>query len=295
MFKKAALIFVIMWLLCATPSFAATQDVLGLATSNLSIPPTVEGPGFLLPDSPFYFLDGWKQQVRLFFAFGPEAKAIVYNSVAGERLAELRFMLLKHNAKGAEIALDGLRENSKNAAESLNQAHLMGQNVNETARTLNTSLKERLTTLDGLERQAKGEMQAAVHLVTATLVDAKSVVEDSLPVGDLAGEVQYDADRVVFQNLSVAQTTAEQLKTALNELQKQASDAAAKSQINRAQALQNAVQEQQDTLQKLQKTGTNNKWKLQADAVGEAQRIILSAQKAGTVYAQSKQAGESAH
>src|ERR1035437_4242316 len=43
------------------------QDVLGVASAPvLSIPPTSDGPGLILPDSPLFFLDQIKQEVRLF-------------------------------------------------------------------------------------------------------------------------------------------------------------------------------------------------------------------------------------
>ena len=95
--------------LVVKPTFAHhQQQVLGVATisadtlQNLQIPSTSEGPGLILPDSPLFFLDQLKQEFRLFLVFTPEAKAKIHASIAGERMAELRFMVQKNSKRGIE-------------------------------------------------------------------------------------------------------------------------------------------------------------------------------------------------
>src|SRR3989338_1846457 len=65
------------------------EDVLGVASAEtLSIPPTAEGPGLVLPDSPLFFLDRLKQEFRLILAFTPEQKAKIHSAEAALRLSD---------------------------------------------------------------------------------------------------------------------------------------------------------------------------------------------------------------
>src|SRR5205823_5131147 len=128
--------------------------VLGESTKPIIMSPTAEGPGLILPDSPFYFLDKLKQNFRLLIAFGPARKASVYASIAGERFAEFRFELAKNNPSASDVALQGLRENTRKAASELAQAQFSGLNVDDLARKINTSIKEHQRALDNAENQA---------------------------------------------------------------------------------------------------------------------------------------------
>src|SRR5258708_4914260 len=63
--RKSFIFCVLLFLIVSQGSaFAQEQAVLGVETQPAvmpSIPPTSEGPGLLLPDSPFFFLDKLKQ------------------------------------------------------------------------------------------------------------------------------------------------------------------------------------------------------------------------------------------
>ncbi len=57
------------------------------------------------PDSVFYFLENWKEQIQLFFTFNLEKKAEQYQKLAEERLAEYQRMLDKGKNEVAEKIL----------------------------------------------------------------------------------------------------------------------------------------------------------------------------------------------
>ena len=131
--------------LVATNSASANhlEEVLGVESMPvLSIPPTAEGPGFLLPDSPIFFLDQLNQEFRLFLAFTPEQKANIHNAVAGERLAELQLMLAKNSVPGVRIALLGVADNLKYASYDIVNAKLTGRSISLLAKSVNDSIKE---------------------------------------------------------------------------------------------------------------------------------------------------------
>lgn len=59
----------------------------------------------LLPDSPFYFLKTWKEQIQLFFTFDAEKKAEQYLHLADVRLAEYQKMIEKGKEEIAQRVL----------------------------------------------------------------------------------------------------------------------------------------------------------------------------------------------
>ena len=59
----------------------------------------------IAPDSPFHFLQDWKESIQIFFTFGAENKAKQYLHLAEVRLAEYQKMLEKNKIEIAEKIL----------------------------------------------------------------------------------------------------------------------------------------------------------------------------------------------
>ena len=228
-------------------------QVLGEETdSTLSISPTAEGPGILLPDSPLFFLDELKQNLRLMLAFSPETKAKVHAAIAGERLAELQFMLAKNDEDGIKIALSGVSENLKKAASDLTQAKLKGKDVKSLARTTNISIKDKQEKLSALEDQATGEFKAQVKAVKEAIKIAKIEVEDSLPEDELENEIEDALEEEIEDHIQVASDSAKGLEHAISVLSRLASQAAEKQQTRREEALRHAIEVKNEALLKQQ-------------------------------------------
>jgi hypothetical protein len=237
------------------------EDVLGVETMPvLSIPPTAEGPGFLLPDSPIFFLDQLKQEVRLFLAFTPEQKAKVHTAVAGERLAELQLMLAKNNVPGVRIALQGVSDNLKAAADDVANAKLTGRNINLLAKEISDSIKEKQKSLSVLEQEATGEIKAQVMAAKESLKLSKIKTEDYLPADLLINEMEEDLGKEIEDNVSRAKVSATGINRAIDVLTRLASEAAAQNQPRRYEALMHAIEVKdlvnqfQNASTKLQKT-----------------------------------------
>ncbi len=281
----------------STASFAATHGVLGASTADLSVPPTVEGPGLILPDSPFYFLDNLKQQARLFLAFSPENKAKVHADVAGERLAELRVMLAKNNQDGAVKALEGIGTNLQNAANDLEDARLQGKDTSKTAETINRSIKEKQESLDILESQGGELLKARVNVVQEALKDAKLGVDASLPGDMMASELENDINREIENHVNDASHSAVGLERAIDVLSKLASEAATKNQTSREEALRKAIDQKNELLTKekkteleTEKTNTAKKIKVSEDEASAARATVKAAQQAAEKFRKAQQA-----
>ena len=221
-------------------------------SSDLTIPPTAEGPGLILPDSPIFFLDELKQNLRLMLAFTPEQKAKVHRAVAGERLAELQFMLAKNNSQGIRVALQGVSDNLKKAAADLSEARLKGKDVKLLAKTTNDAIKEKREKLSILEENSTGEMKARVKAAREALKAAKVEVEDSLPEDELENEIEDDLEDEIEDHVKATRDSARGLEHAISVLTRLASQAAEKQQTRREEALRHAIEVKNEALRKQQ-------------------------------------------
>lgn len=205
--QKYFAVFLVLSLLVVTvvsPAFAYHQkDVLGVTDTMLpQTPPTSTGPGLLLPDSPLFFLDQFKQSTRILFAFSPEEKAKVYTNIAGERMAELRFMIAKQNKTGIDTDLNGVSDNMGKAAAALTQAKLTGRDVTMLAQEINKTIKDYQRALDLLTMADNREIKFKAKAAQEALLTAKLQVEDVLPQDQLAREVAEDIKRAVEAELT---------------------------------------------------------------------------------------------
>ena len=252
-FGLSSLIFSFVLVFSPSASAHHRAQVLGEETTvSPSISSTTEGPGILLPDSPLFFLDKLKQNLRLFLAFSPETKSKVYSAIAGERLAELQFMLAKNDERGIQIALSGVSENLKKAASNLTEAKLKGKDVKLLARATNTSIKDKQEKISNLEDQATGEFKAQVKAIKEAIKIAKIEVEDSLPEDELENEIEDALEEEIEDHIQVASDSAKGLEHAINVLSRLASQAAKKQQTRREEALRHAIEVKNDALIKQQ-------------------------------------------
>jgi len=275
------------------------QQVLGDSTSSATpqIPPTVEGPGLILPDSPFFFLDELKQATRLFFAFTPEAKAKIHTAVAGERLAELRLMLLKNNSDAVKTDLNGVSANLGKAADNIVQAQLTGRNIKDLAKIVNDDIKRKQEVLDILEKESDGELKALVTSVQSSILESKVKVEDSLPEDELKNEIRGDLNRQIEKRVHEASNSARELLQGLDELRREASESALRSLKNREGALKKAIEDKNEALAKVEEKLLENERKkqdklleVQEKVAGEAREAVKKAQEAALKFQKAQQA-----
>ena len=279
--KKSAIfvncILILVFFLSAKTVFAHHQrQILGDSSVSATpqIPPTVEGPGLILPDSPLFFLDKIKQSIRLFFAFTPEAKAKVHAAIAGERLAELRFMLAKNHEGGIKVALEGVAENTQKSTEDLNNAKLSGRNVSTLAKSINITIKEKQEALDALEHQAKGELKARVGVSREILKVAKLEVEDALPEQELENEIHDELENEIENEVEDASESAKKVEHLVERLQEEASKSATKALRRREEAIKKAIGEKNKELEKFQQ-------RLRKEEEEKQKELLKAQEKAG--------------
>lgn len=275
------------------------KQVLGDSTNPSAtpqIPPTTEGPGLILPDSPLFFLDELKQNARLFFAFSPEDKAKIHTAIAGERLAELRLMLLKNNQEGIATDIRGVSSNLKETADNISQAGLTGRNISQLAKEINASIKRKQEMLDILEKESAGELKALVVSAQSSILESKVKVEDSLPENELENEIRDDLNRQVEKRVHDASESAREMLEDLNELKKEASKSAEKALHRREEALKEAIEKRNEALKKVAEKLLENErkrqdklLKVQEKVAGEAREAVKKAQEAARKFQKAQE------
>ena len=196
------------------------EQVLGQDTAS-SIPvmsPTAEGPGLILPDSPLFILDELKQSLRLAFAITPEAKARVHAAIAGERLAELRYMLTRNNKHGIEIDLQGVSDNLEAVADALAQSQFSGHDVSKLAIAMNTDIKAKQKLLDELEAKSGGELKFQIAVAQEKILSAKLTVEDVLPQDEARKELTEDLNKIIDRETDSIQYATDRLERGVDSL-----------------------------------------------------------------------------
>ncbi len=298
-FVKAAFVLLLFFPFSSGVVSAHHQSqVLGDTTAIItepSIPPTNEGPGLILPDSPLFFLDRIKQNVRLFLAFSPEDKVKIHAAVAGERLAELQLMLLKNNVSAVRTSLQGVSDNLKRASDDLDTAKLTGRNISLLAKSINDSIKDKREKLSILEKQANGELKKQVQATKEALKVTKVEVEDHLSADLLESEMEDDLNQEVEDRVDEASSSAKGLTHAVDVLTRLASQAAQKDQAHREEALLRAIEVKNETLRKQQekllekqKEKQKNILKLHEKATQEAKKSANSALEAAQNFREAQ-------
>jgi len=244
--------FVLVWV-APKPAFSHHQGrVLGDSTTSSQIvfPPVTAGAGFILPDSPLYFLDEIFQEVRLLLAFTPERQAKIRALIAGERLAELRIMMNRSNPNGITTALNNLTKVSTQMAASLTDAAASGSDVKLLAKELNETIKSHRKILGILANQTDGTLRLQIKAAREALKEAKVEIEDELEEDELENEIEEDVDDEIDEAVEEATGSARKLEHAIDVLTKLASEAAAKQQTRREEALRHAIEVKNDALRR---------------------------------------------
>ncbi|WP_176233360.1 DUF5667 domain-containing protein [Candidatus Hakubella thermalkaliphila] len=152
MLKKLLIVSVFSLLLFAGGAYAQTD--------------TLPDPG-MLPDSPFYFLKSWAEDVGTLFTFGDVAKCERLVNLAEKRLGEAKALLEKGKPEVAEKALARYQEQLNSALSKAQEAKGKGLDTDEVlTKVSEATLKHQAVLADVYERvpeQAKPAIQRAIE------------------------------------------------------------------------------------------------------------------------------------
>lgn len=171
--------------------FSAVLAVLPLlAGAQASLP-----SAGLTPESPFYFLDRWGEDLRELFTFNPEAKAKLQVEFAGERIAEIKIMVETKGveAKGITMAQSLLIANVARAADIIQSEKTSGKDVTQFAKNIDDEFfaREKLLTQTFLD--AREKLIAEHQNIKTKLIKDAQAAGDTAKVAELTqqlGDIQ---------------------------------------------------------------------------------------------------------
>ena len=217
-----ALVFI---LLILSPSVVIARHgrVLGDATDSSNVDLLVnQGPGLLLPSSPLYFLDLWRDSFSLMLAsFDQEAKARLHLKIAGERITEVKLMLEGKDvdSRGLDIALANIAENVEGAALSLNALKNRGQNVERLAVELDQIIDTQQSSLRIIAKAHGDKFKLKIKAVEEEIEEDEVEIEDELPEDEFGKEVADELEEEIEDEREEASRSLEKVKDLEEELQ----------------------------------------------------------------------------
>ncbi len=121
----------------------------------------------LTPDSPFYFLKSWKEQIQLFFTFGAENKANQYLHLAGVRLADYQKLVEKGKTEIAQKTLEKDRSQLNRALTKAEELKTNGEDVKNITETIQQAISKHLEilqqNLEKVPEQARKGIENAIE------------------------------------------------------------------------------------------------------------------------------------
>lgn len=222
--KKAAIVGGLLLLaVSGVPVFANhIQDVLGDETESrdVNFPPVAAGPGYILPDSPFYIADKAFQELRLALAFTPERRVAIRDLILGERLAELRVMTERNNRGAMQATLAEIANESEKISVDLADAAAQGTDVKVLAKDTNDLMKLQREILKTVAAQADSALALQVESARQSMLMAKVRVEDQLTEEEMLEAVENDLEDEVDTQVLAAETRVEKVDKRLNQLER---------------------------------------------------------------------------
>ncbi len=228
--RLASVIATALLLSTCVPAVAFVDKEVPGTSANISdvvFPPITAGPGHILPDNPFYFLDKLYQEFRLVLVFTPENRAELHTQIAQERLAELRVEAARNNQQGVDKALLELEHEAMAGAQDIRDAASQGKEVTQLARNIHQALTDYRSAVEIVEAQVPDTAFAQKLAATSDVLrDARVISEDALPQSDIEHEIAANIDTEVDEAVLGLKTSVDALQKKMSIQDRLASKAA---------------------------------------------------------------------
>ncbi len=148
-------------------------------------------PAGLTPDSPFYFLNQFTENLQRFFTFNPEAKARLEIKFAAERISEIKVMIDSKGVqdKGVAVAEASLQDSLNRAAQIVASEKASGKDVNQLANSLDDQVGQNKELLKQTFEDQKDALDKRIEGLKAAISAARTA-GDTAKVDALTKELQ---------------------------------------------------------------------------------------------------------
>lgn len=199
-----------------TVSASSRGLVLGEKTALPAVP-LAAGPGRLLSNSPFYFLDLVFDEIKIALTPKPKARVKLQMTLAAEKLAELRLLFSQENHQGFERALYYFAKHIKGARVSLEQ--VKGQEVGDLARALNQMVDQSQDFLKDLEGIALIEEKFILKSAQVKIAKEEMAIEAKLPSDEFEEETLKELSQGLEEEIKESSQAAERMIQLRQELE----------------------------------------------------------------------------
>jgi len=209
--KKAIIIFSL--LILVTPLLAGAQTLNTSLTVNEIGDVTSENLG-LLPDSFFYPVKTWWEEVQLFFTLSDEKKADLELKFANRRLLELKKLCdEKDNCNLAEKLAPKFQNRIERSIQKLEKASDNGKEVNEIIEKLKENQEKQQAVLESVYEKVPD--QAKEHILEAMEKSSKGL-SNAIEKVQSSGEAEKFKNTVRQQVENYGQEDKVKIKERLN-------------------------------------------------------------------------------
>lgn len=195
---------------------ASHGEVLGVEnlTKNLNTG-LFEGPGILLPDSPLYFVDIWRDNLSLILAsFTPEKKAKLHLRIAAEKITEIKILIEEKGieARGLDTALSNITSNVSGARRVIERQKGLGADVRKLAEELNVTINEQKFALRVLQDAVDYPTSLKLLAAEKGMRLDEAEIEDELMQDLLQNEIRDEIAREIEKETQFASRSAARIK-----------------------------------------------------------------------------------
>ena len=219
--RKVAVFLVFLFLLFLIPSSVSAFNrglVMGEATTSSQPVPLAAGSGTLLPDSPFYFLDLWRDRLRMLLTVNSEDRARLGMKIAAERLAELQLMLQRNNPRGVSLALENLTNHIDESRRILQSQQARGKEVGALAHDLNEAIDQDQEFLAKMEKHGPGESKFLIKAAQTKIAEAEVEIENELPQEEREDETLEELDQGIEEEIEEASASTQRIERMTREI-----------------------------------------------------------------------------
>lgn len=273
--KKLITYSISLFLVLGVNSFAAAQAQQVTSTQSTTTQATTTQatlpPAGLTPDSPFYFLNQFREAVQMFFTFNPEAKAKLEVSFASERVAEIKAVISTKGVqdKAVSVAETSLQNSLNNAAQIVASEKAKGNDVSRLASSLNDQIAQNKELLSQVFDNQKNTLDAKIGDLKTAASNARST-GDATTTAALAQQIQdLKMQQDLLDKAKQSQENAIDTENAKIEDQMNAKDEAAKK-----------IQEVKDTRDEIMYEAQKNGVTIPADTFSTLNDLLAKAQTA---------------
>lgn len=154
----------------------------------------------LTPDSQFYFLKIWKENIQTFFIFNAEQKARQYLHLADVRMAEYEKMLEKGKTELAQKTLDKYEKQLSRAIQKVEELKNKGMDVKNVSEKVATTTAKHIAVL---ERNLQKVPESAKKGLERALENAKRIRKAEDEIAGLSGKLDEEFELKFGETFSI--------------------------------------------------------------------------------------------